>query len=533
MNEQAIQDAYPTGTPNSGDSSQVQNAPASSTPPQPVTPGNYATVFPYPNASRRISDYAYFMRLFLGEHFEAFNIKIADERFTKEYAKLRYIIVNFAGLVSRVVADMLFSEPVKFKSPTGDKKEQAYLDAVVHENNLNAQNYESALSNSALGDAIYKIRIGERFTGDGKPTVIIEDITPSIYFPKIDGFNVRAEPDEKELAWTFFRGKDKYLRKEIHRRSEIVNEVWSMQNDKVLVKQDISILGDPDLNPVEDTKVDRSLVIHIPNWKTGNRTFGISDYQDMDKIFFAINNRMTKVDNILDKHSDPILMVPQGVLDEKGNVNKKALGVIEVADGESGKPEYIVWDASLENAFKEVDKLVEMMFMVGEVSPDILGMGQGKSDSGRALKFKIIRTIAKVARKKLYYDRQLKEVLYTAMLVAKEHGVKVMDLDAPEPFLPEIEWQDGLPIDMQEQVDIEAKRLDSGNTSVVDSIMRLDGVDEDAAKKTAEQIKKETAIPMPQTNLGKQFGPKSGADAGGGNANGGTDPGNAGKMGQK
>lgn len=527
MAEEVLQDANPINTPNSADSTQAVQAQA----PTPLL----NPTFPYPNSRRRIGDYQYFMRLFMGEHFEAFNVRIGDDRYTREYGKLRYVMVNFAGLISKVVADMLFSEPPTFEDPDGNKENQKYLDALVRENNLHTQNYESALSNSAQGDALYKIRIGERNPGDGKPTVIIEDITPGIYFPQVDGFNVRAEPEVKELAWTFWKGNTKYLRKEIHRIGSIENQVWSMENDKIMTKQNISILGDPELKEFEETKIDRSLIIHVPNWKTGNRYFGISDYQDLDKLFYATNNRMTKIDNILDKHSDPILMVPPGVLNEKGEVKKKALGVIEIGDeANGGKPEYIIWDASLENAFKEIDKLVEFMFMVGEISPDVLGMGQGQADSGRALKLKILRTIAKVARKKLYYDRALKEVLYVAMLVAKNHGVKVDGMSAPTPFYPHIEWQDGLPQDMAEQVDIEQKRLDAGNTSIVDSIVRLDGVDEETAKKKAKEIKDENAIELPKSNLGGEFGPggnvNANADAGGkNNGNKGASPTDVGK----
>jgi hypothetical protein len=520
----AAQDANPTNTPNSGDQSTV-GMKAEATPPPPEGMSPYLS-FPYANSRRRIGDYDYYMRLLLGEHFEAFNIRINDEKYTREYSKLRYVMVNFAGLIAKVVADMLFSEPPSFKAPDKDPKKQAFLDALVHENDLHTQNYESAMDNAAIGDALYKVRVGERFDGDNKPTVIIEDITPSIYFPTVNGFNVRAEPREKELAWTFYKGKNKYLRKEIHRTGEIENQVWSMENDRIMTQQPLSLLGEDDLPEVQETLIDRSLLIHVPNWKTGNRYFGISDYADLDKLFYAINNRFTKVDNILDKHGDPILSVPSGVLDENGKVKKKALGVIEMGEGETGKPEYIVWDAKLEAAYSQIEKLIDVMLMTAEISPDVLGMGKGMSDSGRALRLKILRTIAKVARKKLYYDRRLKETLHVAMLIAKAHKVKVGDLDPVEPFIPDIEWADGLPMDMTEQVDIEGKRLDQGTTTAEDSIMRLDSVDEDTAKKKAAEIKKANEVEMQSMFGAKPFGPNAGANKGGTPSPGGAGNGN-------
>jgi hypothetical protein len=271
-----------------------------------------------------------------------------------------------------------------------------------------------------------------------------------------------------------------------------------MNGDKIESEVDLGVLGNiPGLVPAQATKVDRSLIVHVPNWKTGDCYWGMSDYHDLTSIFYALNNRLTKTDNILDKHSDPILMVPPGVLDEKGQVRKKSLGVIEVGEGDTGKPEYIVWDASLENAFKEIEKLTEYMYMIGEISPDILGMGQGMSDSGRALKFKLMRTIAKAARKKLYYNIAIKELVYVAQLLAKAHSIQVDGVTLKgDAVVPELEWADGLPMDNLEQVDLEIKKVDAGLRSKRDAIMAIDGVDEKNADKTLKEINDETKIEM-------------------------------------
>lgn len=298
-------------------------------------------------------------------------------------------------------------------------------------------------------------------------------------------------------------GKE-YVRKEIHEIGKIYNELWTLKDDGTIGdKVDIKVvLG---IDPEEDTKVDRSLVIHIPNWKTSGRYFGISDYYDLDSLFYAINNRLTKIDNVLDKHTDPILAVPEGVLDEDGKVKRQALNMIEISP-EAGKekPEYIVWNANLEAAFKEIDHLVDMFYMVSEISPDVLGMGKGGAvESGRALKLKILRTIAKAARKKLYYDRAIKEAVYVAQLVAKAWNLDVNGVKLKgEPVIPDIEWNDGLPIDDAEAIDDEVKRIDAGLSSTKDSLMRLDGLDEKAAEAKAKEISDEKKINMPTMNLG-------------------------------
>lgn len=475
----------------------------------PIDNKTTAHVFPYAGSEQRLYEYDYYMRLLLGDHFSAFNIKIDNEDYNRAYAKMRYVKVNFAGIVSKVVSDMLFSEPVIVK----DEDNQDFIDALWQDNKLDMQMLESALGNSALGDALFKLRVGKRRDIDKESTIIIEDITPKIYFPEIDGFNVRAVPKQQELAWTFKSGDKTYLRQEIHMPRLIKNNVYEMEGNKIMAKVGLNVLGIPDLKDEVATGIDDFMIVHVANWKIGDRFFGISDYYDMDNLFYALNHRMSQIDNILDKHGDPILMTPPGVLDKNGNVNRKALGVIEVKDGDQ-KPEYIVWDASLDNAFKYIEKLVEFMYLVGEVSPDVLGLGEGVSDSGRALKFKLMRTIAKVARKKIYYDQAIKQIVFVAEQLAVAHGIKIRGVAYKgEPKYPEIQWADGLPIDISETIETETKAIDAGLTSKRDAIMRTYQVDEDVADKMVKGIKDETAIEMPKTDVGGSFFGNKGKDA--------------------
>ncbi len=459
-------------------------------------------LFPDSQGSRRLSMYNYYELLFLGQHYDAFNMQISSGEYNRAYSKLRYVMVNFAGLISKIVADMLFSEQLTVTAQNQSQQDQ--IEKIWQENSMDIQCYESALSNSYEGDALFKVRVGKRHPNDQENTVIIEDVTPKIYFPVINPFNTRDKPLKDVLAWVFQQGNKRYLRKEIHEPGWIYNEVYEMDGNVVKGQVGLEVLGIPDILPAEETGIDDSLIIHIPNWKVGNRTFGLSDYFDLDSLFFGINNRMTKIDNILDKHSDPILMVPEGILDENGRVKKgNRLSVIEIKEGEDKKPEYIVWDASLENAFKEIEKMVEFIYMVGEVSPDVLGLGTGVSDSGRALKFKLMRTIAKVARKKLYYYRGIREALYVAQKLAVVQGVKIDGKSLTgEIERPDLRFADGLPIDDSEQIDTEQKAIDAGITSTKDSMIRVYHVDEATADKKLAEIKAEGAVPMPVSGIG-------------------------------
>lgn len=464
------------------------------------TPSKEVEVFPNPSEVQRLKDYKYNKRLFMGDHFEAFSMKIGNNDYNANYSRLRYVMANFAGLISKVMADMIFGEPPDITIPDGDSD---FLETLIRENKLRTQNYEQALSSSYRGDCLYKLRVDKRRPNDTNSTVIIEPVTPAIYFPRLDPFNITGKPTAEELCWVIKKSDDeRYVRKEIHTPGMILNELWELDKEGRLIRQaSFSKVGMEDVPAVEDTGVNRSLLVHMPNWKDSSRYFGISDYYDLESLFYAINNRMTKTDNILDKHSDPILALPEGILDEKGKLKKGSLNLIQRPEG-AGKevdPNYITWDASLENAFKEVEKLVEFLFMMAEVSPDILGMGQGQSDSGRALKLKILRTVAKARRKELYFDEGLKEVLYVAQLLAQAHGLQADEgvMLKKDPKVPEVKWNDGIPPDYSEQVDVESKRVDAGLTTKKNAIIRIDGVDDKTAEKEVKAISEEDKVDLP------------------------------------
>ena len=110
--------------------------------------------------------------------------------------------------------------------------------------------------------------------------------------------------------------------------------------------------------------------------------------------------------------------------------------------------------------------------------------------------------MAKAQRKRLYYDKALKEVIYIAQLLAKAHNIEVGGVKLKgEAVRPEIEWFDGIPQDIVEQVDVETKRLDAGLTSTKDAIMRIDGVDEKVAEQKVVEIQAENKIDLPEPSV--------------------------------
>lgn len=473
-----------------------------------ATPATFEKVqFPYVQHSSRLKRYNTNDQLFETQHFLAFANMANATDFKNDYERLRYVMANFAGLISKVSADMLFGEPLKISMP--DKNQQPFIDALVHDNHLHTLFYESGLENSRRGDVVFKIRVQDN-------RLIWETANPSTYFPRINPDNITGDPLAHEFAWLVIVGGRQYVRKEIHTPGLISNELWEFGNHEIGARASWPAVY-PNIPETQPTGINRSLVIHVPNFRDRSRFFGIDDYQDIATLQFALNNRLTKNENVLDKHSDPILAVPEGVLDEHGKIKREALQMFEmIPDPETGenpaKPEYIVWNASLDNSFKQIDKLMDFLFMFSETSPDAFGMGKTAVTSGRALKLLMTRTIAKINRKRLYFDQAIKEAVYVSQLLAKAHGLTVMGVGVKgEAVIPEIEWSDGLPTDSFEAAQEEQMRITSGNTSIVDSIMRLDKVDRDTAEQKAQAIKDQDRVDLPSTAPGSSTTPTTDA----------------------
>ncbi len=441
--------------------------------------------------SERLSNYARYRQLFLGKHQEVY--ARVQQWLDREVDKaIVYIVCNFAGLVSRVSADLLFGEQPRFVVGDEDSAEQVGLDAIVNGNGLNALDYETALSASWRGDTVLKVRFGKRHPYSEKPEAIIEAVPSGIFFPHLDGDNVR-QMTGATLAWVKQRRDKHYLRKEIHEPGVIRNELWELDGGRIKNQVKLSTLDEyRDLPEEQETGFSGLLAEYVPNWRMDDDFWGISDYVDLEGLFDEINNRVSRISRVLDKHESPKLVLPPGVMKfdpvtKRYYVEKEALDVVEVEPGEAGDlPKYLVWDAQLEAAFKQIEKLLEILFLTSETSPDVFGLGKnGAAESGRALKFRLLRTLAKVNRKKLYFDQALKNVLYAAQVLDTVHGA-----GRYRPAIPRIEWADGLPQDSLEAAQVEQTRLAAGNTSLESSVRRMDGLDGKALQEEMDRIKK-------------------------------------------
>lgn len=433
----------------------------------------------------RVNAYKRYMDLFDGKHQKAF----ATYDFYGQ--RQAYIAVNLPRLIANVSADFLFSEPpvVVGHNP----EEQLSLDNIISRNNFNVLNYQSALTNAIKGDALYKVRFGKRDETSINPEVIIENIQPDIYFPEIDPDNVNHILSIT-LAWKKNVGKVQILRKEIHKPGFIFNELWETNEANELIRQLSLTDYYPNLEPMQETGINEILVVHVPNISTGVTHFGQSDFQGLEGLFDEINNRISSIANILDKHSDPKLAVPTGIISNQGYAYKDELELVEVQNGDI-IPQYITWDGQLTAAYEELDRLVDMVLMLTEISPSLVGRDAqgGVAESGRALKFRLMNTLRKINRKRNHYESAIKKVLYLAEMLDNLYGSGNY-----EPSYPDINWNDGLPNDSNEEIDLAIKLKSAG-------LVDLQGALRIAfPNKSTEAIEKLSLSLQPASNLPSQ-----------------------------
>ncbi len=404
----------------------------------------------------RWENYRRFELLFEGRHEEAFLVRPAEARRMQ-----RYLTANLAGIISKTCADILFGETPRFH--VVDATAQAALDALVSRSDLRLVGYEASLAASFRGDAVLSVR----WTPQGAR---IEEVSAAIFVPDIDPDNVRGLRGAT-LGWSRIHGEETLLRRDVHTPGRVRRllhraDPLTLQPEEELPLS--ALYGDHAPLAEEETGVDAIPLIHIPNYRTGSRFWGYSDYLGLESLFAALNERLSQVSEVLRKHASPRLAVPLDFIRPDGTVALEDLEIIPFDPQTRPRPEYLTWDAHLTAAFTEIDRLTDLALLTSETAPSLFGIDKfGVAESGRALKYRLLRTLAKVARKRAYFTAGLTQALYHAQCLEVKHGARYT------PEMPTIDWPDGLPNDARESAEIEAMLLQCGATSLNGTLHRL------------------------------------------------------------
>lgn len=461
--------------------------------------------FPLTDHEARIIRYKRNDKLSKGHHTDVFKDSVGKNDM--------YISANFAGLITRKSADFLFGEvPVVSSGKEAKSNEQLALDRISETNKMNRLNYQQALKASVMGDAFYKIRFGQEFGGafpevfDAK-RILIEAVDPKKVYPQTSPFDKSkivcyhvAEPVQlggPKDDWTLFV-ESHYANKIIYRQFELrifmTNRDGSIEQFKIADEI-------PEGYEEEITGVPIPLIVHVPNYNDGIDWHGEDDISEHIALFDEINNRLSQIGAILDKHADPAIAVPTGLLQEDGEGNtyfQVAMNkVFEVMGKEDIVPQYITNNnPQLDQAYKELEMLLEFLLSTTEIPAVVIGLKDSgtSGNSGLSIKWRMNSLLAKINRKRQFFEDGLKRVYMIAQMLEKSADPSSVNYEMVSPVF---QFNDGLPTDDTEIANRMAIRTNGSQTlSRKSALMLMDGLTEEQAQAEIDRIDEENEQAM-------------------------------------
>jgi len=422
---------------------------------------------------------------------------ITGQTYTQEeWSTKEFIIDNKTQLINKAHADLLIGKGISVTFPEDEKKETESTDVPVEEkkseldvwledfladNQFDMQMSEASLRNSSLGDQFIKLYIEEgkiKFTfvepdivdieqKNNKPVSYevaweIEKTPDTKKIQRIDStgdmlFNKKKQ-QKTQYSWiqkeTYFPGKIRYelfetTAGELGRLSlnknpdnaELIERARAGKNYKILIADDVEWnVEDEDLIYVieEYTGIDCMNIIHWPNYRIFS-LYGISEAGLIESLQNAINNRATQVNDIMDKHSDPSMYGNPAYLDNNGNITMSGAARFFPTNPGDPAPGYLEWGGHVSESMEEINRLVRAMLDNTETAQALLGLDSGGVESGRALMYKLIRSLNMRERKALYLNQFITNLIMTAQKL-KLVWVDGQGYNSTEELSKEYDW---------------------------------------------------------------------------------------------
>ena len=404
-------------------------------------------------------------------------------------------LLNYHKLISVKTADLIFGERPLISSE-GNKETIEQIEENTHMYN---KFYQNVIDISRYGNGVFCLYEDDNNYGN------FDVSQPRFWIPIVDPNNYKKIINHVIAYVTCTDGENKYLNVQIHYKGYFERKVFKMIEDRqesimtalrtdTMLRKDTTtnIIG----NLVEEERVDTGLndfAIQVTsNTVTSDNLTGMNDYDDINSLICALMVRVGQIEKILDKHSSPSVNAPSSAAQqdpETGEWSLKMGNVFFRDSKEDPATEYITWDAQLEANFRQIEVLLNQLYVISEMGATLLG-GEDKGNSntsGRALKFKMISPLAKAKRITMLLDPVIKNVI---KLVSSLGGENIKDLTGEK---IEIKWQDGLPNDKMEEAEIIEKRKNSGTMSTKTVLMEYDQMSEDKAEEELQLINDEEA----------------------------------------
>jgi hypothetical protein len=392
------------------------------------------------------------------------------ENFEDTYALVRkidnlldhpYLALGLPREVALLYSDLAFGNPINAFAK--DTNADNAIDTLIEDNFLDQQLSEAALTQSVKGGVVWK-----NYLDNGKSKITF--IEPDFYFPVFSPFDKRKILSES-IAYPYMEGDDQFLYTETYEPDESGLYWCITRNYKFKNNQVGKLLNESKVS----TTLFESPLQYVPFIRSGSSFWGDSIYKGSVALYDELNNRVTQISNVLDKHSDPSMWALSSVFDENGDLNHKGGKVYEVQEDAEGRKigdaplGYITWDWNPSANFQFIkDIIFKVLYTVSPLAPALYGLDETSQSTGRAIVLKSWRTQCKVSRSYMYWRDALKRILFKAQQLQVNSGEL-----SYVPEMPSIELSLNIPLDFFEMAQAEQLKVTSKTTSIKSAISRL------------------------------------------------------------
>lgn len=397
---------------------------------------------------------------------------------------VKRVFVNLYRSVSKLWADLLFSEPPKVTHAKNTDVE-SYLKKLIENSKLWKISKKVAIDTSRYGNGLYKIR-----TIDGK--VIIEAVSPRLWFPVVNADNVNDILNHV-LAYSFVEKGVTYLKAEIHHKGKIQHKLFILSEENNKIKEEIplnTLERYAALGEEEETGVDDFLIIPVGNFTDSETAFGEDDYTDINPLISQIELHLTKYGKDLEEQGN-LKYGPATAIDENGQVAKNSYIPMLGGANATVAPGVVTWQVQHEAIKEYIAQLMFFFYMVAGISPVMFDPNKtvGSDISGIAMKRLMQRMLSKASGLAGDFDESIKKVF--------EICGKIENKDLSE-F--ELSWNDGIVDDIAERVETAQKAgvpVTMSKRTAVSYVQQLEGEELETELNTiSEEEKSKNVLPL-------------------------------------
>lgn len=389
------------------------------------------------------------------------------------------VIENLPQKITRLFSSMMFLED--YTLIVEENKNSDEVRDMLYRNNFQKKLLQSAHSQSYAGYTAFEVSLVDN-------KAVISLIKPDYLFIEPDPRGVDLPPISVKIGWYFMYNKQKYLFMRKHTKDEIENAVFLCDSLGMPTETRYSPeqMGYKNVQERE-TQFKHGIpvfVIHNDVHNIGS-IYGSSDYDGNESLFQELTRNMSQISNELHHFGNAILAVGTGVLDKNGRPKVQGAKMIQIDTEESAfVPQYITNNnPQIDKAQSHHENILRAICRSTDIAELLVGLNsQGGAEKVGALRLRLLLTLARVKAKLNSYHAVLPNLVAFAALVEGK------EVDAKNIYF---EFNDGLPEDVVEKVDIEIKRYNAGLQTLSDSIRILDNLDDKELEEKVEQIRED------------------------------------------